>query len=71
MLVQPASRVIHDEGTSNGTDTGSGVKAYQVRNQAVFAAKWAAELAGHPAVGTVPSPALLLRGRRQVLILDE
>jgi hypothetical protein len=23
-LVQPASRVIHDEGTSNGTDTGSG-----------------------------------------------
>jgi GT2 family glycosyltransferase len=24
VLVQPASRVIHDEGTSNGTDTGSG-----------------------------------------------
>ena len=71
VLVQPASRVIHDEGTSNGTDTGSGVKAYQVRNQAIFAARWATELAGHPAVGAVPSPALLLRGRRQVLILDE
>lgn len=71
VLVQPASRVIHDEGTSNGTDTGSGVKAYQVHNQGVFAARWAAELASHPKVGEVPSPALLLRGRRQVLILDE
>ncbi|SMR75931.1 MULTISPECIES: glycosyltransferase [Stenotrophomonas] len=71
VLVQPASRVIHDEGTSNGTDTGSGVKAYQVRNQGVFAARWAAELAARPKVGEVPSPALLLRGRRQVLILDE
>ncbi|AWH34124.1 glycosyltransferase [Stenotrophomonas sp. SAU14A_NAIMI4_8] len=71
VLVQPASRVVHDEGTSNGTDTGSGVKAYQVRNQGIFASKWAAELATHPAVGEVPSPALLLRGRRQVLILDE
>ncbi|MEG0186655.1 MAG: glycosyltransferase, partial [Stenotrophomonas sp.] len=71
VLVQPASRVIHDEGTSNGTDTGSGVKAYQVRNQGVFAERWAAELARHPAVGEVPSPALLLAGRRQVLILDE
>ncbi|WP_127564824.1 glycosyltransferase [Stenotrophomonas indicatrix] len=71
VLVQPASRVIHDEGTSNGTDTGSGVKAYQVRNQGIFAARWATELASHPKVGDVPSPALLLRGRRQVLILDE
>lgn len=71
VLVQPASRVVHDEGTSNGTDTRSGVKAYQVRNQGIFAARWAMELAGHPAPGAVPSPALLLRGRRQVLILDE
>ena len=71
VLVQPASRVVHDEGTSNGTDTRSGVKAYQVRNQGIFAARWAVELAGHPAPGAVPSPALLLRGRRQVLILDE
>jgi len=71
VLVQPASRVVHDEGTSNGTDTGSGIKAYQVRNRGVFAAKWARELAGHPAPGSVPSPALLHRHQRQVLILDE
>lgn len=71
VLVQPASRVVHDEGTSNGTDTGSGVKAYQVRNRGVFAEKWAQALRAQPAVGSVPSPALLHRHQRQVLILDE
>lgn len=71
VLVQPASRVVHDEGTSNGTDTGSGVKAYQVRNRGVFAAKWAKALEAQPSVGSVPSPALLHRAQRQVLILDE
>ncbi|WP_295951006.1 glycosyltransferase [uncultured Xanthomonas sp.] len=70
-LVQPASRVVHDEGTSNGTDTGSGVKAYQVRNRAVFAAKWVEVLPQHLAPGEVPVPALLHRRQRQVLILDE
>jgi len=69
--VQPASRVVHDEGTSHGTDTSIGTKAYQVRNRAVFAAKWAAALTGQPAPGTSPSPAILHRGQRQVLILDE
>lgn len=71
VLVHPASRVVHDEGTSNGTDTGSGIKAYQVRNRGVFAAKWARVLADHPAPGSVPTPALLHRRQRQVLILDE
>jgi GT2 family glycosyltransferase/glycosyltransferase involved in cell wall biosynthesis len=69
--VQPASLVVHDEGTSNGTDTRSGVKAYQTRNRAVFAAKWPSELAQRPAAGSVPSPALLHRQQRQILILDE
>ncbi|MCW0394373.1 hypothetical protein NB696_000115 [Xanthomonas sacchari] len=70
-LVQPASRVVHDEGTSNGTDTGSGIKAYQVRNRAIFASKWAEVLAQHLQPGEVPVPALLHRRQRQVLILDE
>ncbi|MFT4248257.1 MAG: glycosyltransferase [Pseudomonas sp.] len=69
--VQPSSLVVHDEGTSNGTDTGNGIKAYQLRNQGVFAAKWAQALAAQPAAGEIPSPALLHRGQRQVLILDE
>lgn len=71
VLVQPASRVVHDEGTSNGTDTGSGIKAYQVRNRVVFAEKWAEALRAQLPVGSVPSPALLHRHQRQVLILDE
>ncbi|AJQ86760.1 glycosyltransferase [Xanthomonas oryzae] len=70
-LVQPASVVVHDEGTSNGTDTRTGVKAYQVRNQGVFAEKWQQALKAQLPVGTVPGPALLHRGQRQVLILDE
>lgn len=71
VLVQPGSRVVHDEGTSNGTDTTSGIKAYQVRNQQVFAARWAEALQQQPAVGSVPQPTLLHRQQRQILILDE
>ena len=71
VLVQPAARVVHDEGTSHGTDTGTGTKAYQVRNRGIFARKWAQALAAHPAPGAVPSPAVLHRRQRQVLILDE
>ena len=71
VLVQPAARVVHDEGTSHGTDTGSGIKAYQVRNRSVFAQKWHDVLVDHLAVGSVPSPALLHRRQRQILILDE
>ena len=71
VLVQPASRVVHDEGTSNGTDTGSGIKAWQVRNQSVFADKWRTALARQLPAGSVPGPALLHRGQRQVLIIDE
>lgn len=71
VLVQPASRVVHDEGTSNGTDTGSGIKAWQVRNQQVFAEKWRDVLARQLPAGSVPGPALLHRGQRQILIVDE
>ena len=37
---QPASVVVHYEGVSHGTDTSSGIKAYQVRNQASFRQRW-------------------------------
>ncbi len=40
VLFQPASVVIHFEGVSNGTDTSSGLKAYQVENQKKFYEKW-------------------------------
>ncbi|THD07778.1 hypothetical protein B1806_14510 [Metallibacterium scheffleri] len=41
---QPASVVVHYEGVSHGTDTGSGIKSYQVRNQAIFRQRWQSTL---------------------------
>ncbi|GAB2501780.1 glycosyltransferase [Lysobacter humi (ex Lee et al. 2017)] len=67
--VQPASRVVHCEGVTSGTDVGQGVKAYQVRNQAKFAAKWAHRLAQQPAPGGDPDRAAT-RARRTVLVID-
>ncbi len=45
---QPRSVVIHYEGISHGTDTSSGGKAYQVRNQKTFERRWRQTLlSGH------------------------
>lgn len=44
---QPASVIIHYEGVSNGTDTASGIKAYQVVNQKKFFEKWKSTLVEH------------------------
>ena len=70
VLYQPAARVVHDEGATSGTDTGSGVKAYQVRNQTLFAQRNARALSALPQPGEAPTPASLHRGQRQVLIID-
>jgi GT2 family glycosyltransferase len=43
----PFSTVIHHEGVSHGTDTGSGIKAYQVVNQGKFLQRWKNELSHH------------------------
>lgn len=40
VVYEPKSVVIHYEGVSHGTDTGSGIKAYQVENQKKFAQRW-------------------------------
>ena len=40
VMLQPASQVIHFEGKSHGTDTSSGIKAYQVTNKQNFFEKW-------------------------------
>ncbi|MDO8344630.1 MAG: glycosyltransferase [Cellvibrio sp.] len=44
---QPASVIVHYEGVSNGTDTGAGIKAFQVTNQKKFFEKWQSVLAQH------------------------
>lgn len=73
VLYQPASRVIHFEGVSNGTSLASGLKQYQVRNAVRFREKWAAQLdAGHQPNGTSP---VIARERNQdapiVVIVDQ
>ena len=40
VMYQPLSVVVHFEGVSNGTDTSSGQKAYQVINSKKFLEKW-------------------------------
>ena len=67
----PFSVVVHHEGVSHGTDTGSGIKAYQVVNQGKFLQRWSSVLAGH-----YPNGEHVLRARERawnrpvVLIVD-
>jgi len=56
VLVEPAAQVVHHEGTTHGTDTGTGGKQGQARNRSVFAVKWASTLATRPA----PAPDMTL-----------
>lgn len=51
VMYQPLSVVVHFEGVSNGTDTASGQKQYQVVNAKKFREKWAEELNKHPENG--------------------
>ena len=56
----PFSTVIHHEGISHGTDTGAGVKAWQVVNQGKFRERWAGALAAH-----YPNAERVLRARER------
>lgn len=51
VVLQPASQVVHFEGKSHGTDTGSGIKAYQVINKQNFFEKWEETLAREHTTG--------------------
>ena len=71
VMYQPNSVVIHYEGISHGTDTGSGVKAYQVDNQQKFRARWAKALESHNPNALNP---FLARdrsiGKKTILVID-
>lgn len=49
VIYQPASKVVHFEGITGGTDTSSGTKRYQVINQQKFLERWKDALARQPA----------------------
>jgi GT2 family glycosyltransferase/glycosyltransferase involved in cell wall biosynthesis len=53
VVVQPASTIVHLEGRSHGTDPGSGLKAFQRKNQAKFWTRWRAILSSHGEPGEV------------------
>lgn len=70
VLYQPAARVIHAEGGTAGTDVNVGMKAYQARNRGIFAEHRREALAQQLPANTVPTPALLHRRQKQILIID-
>jgi len=70
VLYQPASTVVHFEGITSGTDTGSGIKAYQVANQRKFLDRWRDALATHPAPDGDIRRASEHRVTRRVLVID-
>jgi GT2 family glycosyltransferase len=67
---QPEARVIHFEGVSNGTDTGSGTKAYQVANKEKFLARWQHVLQGHRPNGEFPELAKERGVTKRALVVD-
>jgi len=70
VLYQPAARVVHDEGATAGTDIARGIKAYQARNRERFVEHRREALAHRPLPGALPSPAILHRTQRQILVID-
>ena len=67
---QPATRIIHFEGVSSGTDTRCGVKKHQVVNQAKFATKWAATLASHGGDASLQHLARDRYATSRILVID-
>lgn len=67
---QPRATVVHFEGQTAGTDTGSGVKRHQLENQRAFAQKWSATLAAHRANGIDPQLERDRLARHRVLVID-
>jgi len=72
LYYQPRSVVVHHEGVSNGTDTGAGIKAYQLVNQQQFLMRWHDVLEReHYANGeNVPRARGRTRGAKVILIVD-
>lgn len=72
VFLQPASIVVHFEGVSNGTDTSSGLKSYQVVNQKKFYEKWKDVLTREHFVNGTEVYLAKDRGqtKKQILVVD-
>ncbi len=67
---QPLSRIIHYEGKTSGTDTGQGVKAYQVTNMVKLYERWKDVLADHRPNAQEPWLERERKVKKRVLIID-
>lgn len=70
VVYQPLSRVIHYEGRTSGTDTASGVKAYQRVNAGKLFLRWREPLTAHRPNGEAPYFERERGVRRRALIVD-
>ncbi|MFO1350644.1 MAG: glycosyltransferase [Gammaproteobacteria bacterium] len=68
---QPRAVVIHDEGVTSGTDTGSGVKRHQIANARKFFERWQAALASHRPNGLEPELEKERSVQRRAFIVDQ
>jgi GT2 family glycosyltransferase/glycosyltransferase involved in cell wall biosynthesis len=74
--IQPAATIVHHEGVTSGTDTGSGIKRYQVVNRDKFLARWQGELQAFPPPVVDPEDRSEIRRARdhrlrgRVLVID-
>ncbi|MBL8296845.1 MAG: glycosyltransferase [Rhodanobacteraceae bacterium] len=70
---EPRSTVIHFEGVTAGTDTGTGTKRYQVVNREKFLDKWSSALARQPQPideAALAPRAATFRCEKRLLIID-
>jgi O-antigen biosynthesis protein len=73
VLVQPASKIVHFEGISSGTDTASGTKKYQVINHGKFTEKWHNTLINNHLAENNSQPILNIlhnNGQKVILVAD-
>lgn len=70
VLYQPASRIIHFEGATSGTDVTAGPKRHQVTNQRNFQEAWEGVLAGHGHYGDTSARERDRVSGVRVLVLD-
>ncbi len=70
VLYQPAAEVYHLEGISHGTDTGSGVKAYQQVNARKFHDRWRSVLEAHRENADQPELEAHRHTRGNILVVE-
>jgi len=70
VIYQPLSEIVHFEGITSGTDTGYGVKAYQVKNSKTLYQRWKSRLASHRPNGKEPSEEKDRTHKRRALVIE-